>query len=122
MSYITCPDCDAQVSNFATHRCSKSSGGGVESRHARLEHEVAAHDHAIVPAEAGVAPGPPEAIPERSQEAKASGVDPDIASSILAAPARKRGRPKLGEIRDRPWEDAGMSRTTWYRRQKELVR
>lgn len=70
---------------------------------------------------AGQALSPPETIGERSQEAKASGFDPDIASSNLAAPARKRGRPKLGEIRDKPWEDAGMSRTTWYRRQKASV-
>jgi len=32
---------------------------------------------------------------------------------------RKTGRPRIGEIRDRPWEAAGMSRSTWYRRKAE---
>ena len=32
---------------------------------------------------------------------------------------RKTGRPRLGEVRDKPWEAAGMSRSTWYRRKAE---
>ncbi|MDE2101669.1 MAG: hypothetical protein KGL39_30765 [Patescibacteria group bacterium] len=50
---------------------------------------------------------------------------PEVAGSIPAAPATpKRGRPRI-EDRDktlkvlRPWESCGMSRSTWYRRQKE---
>jgi hypothetical protein len=33
----------------------------------------------------------------------------------------KRGRPRLGESRSKPWLDCvpPMSKTTWYRRQKE---
>jgi len=33
----------------------------------------------------------------------------------------KRGRPRIGEVRDKPWlkEVPPMSRTTWYRRQTE---
>jgi hypothetical protein len=31
----------------------------------------------------------------------------------------KRGRPKKGEVRDKPWEAAGISKAQWYRRQKE---
>jgi hypothetical protein len=42
---------------------------------------------------AGVAPGPSEAKP-------------------------KRGRPRIGEVREKPWIAAGMSERTWYR-QKE---
>lgn len=30
--------------------------------------------------------------------------------------ALKAGRPRLGEVRDKPWIAAGMSRRTWYRR------
>lgn len=33
--------------------------------------------------------------------------------------ARKKGRPRIGEKRDRPWEALGMSQSTWYRRRKE---
>ena len=38
---------------------------------------------------------------------------------LLAIKGRKRGRPRIGEVRSRPWEGTGMSRRTWYRRQKE---
>lgn len=31
----------------------------------------------------------------------------------------RRGRPRLGEIREQPWIAAGMSRRTWYRRKAE---
>ena len=31
----------------------------------------------------------------------------------------KRGRPRIGEVRTKPWEAAGMSRATWYRRRRE---
>lgn len=31
----------------------------------------------------------------------------------------KRGRPRIGEVRDKPWIAAGMSRRTWYRRKAE---
>lgn len=55
----------------------------------------------------------------RRQAVKASGFDPDTARSNRAAPVKKPGRPRLGEQRDRPWEAAGMSRATWYRRRAE---
>ena len=38
---------------------------------------------------------------------------------LLAIKGRKRGRPRIGEVRSCPWEGTGMSRRTWYRRQKE---
>jgi len=33
----------------------------------------------------------------------------------------KRGRPRIGEVREKPWlkESPPMSRATWYRRQAE---
>lgn len=31
----------------------------------------------------------------------------------------KRGRPRIGEARDKPWVTAGMSERTYYRRQAE---
>ena len=30
---------------------------------------------------------------------------------------KKRGRPKKGEVRNKPWEAAGLSRAQWYRKQ-----
>jgi hypothetical protein len=32
---------------------------------------------------------------------------------------RRRGRPRIGEERRRPWEGTGLSERTWYRRQRE---
>jgi hypothetical protein len=45
----------------------------------------------------------------------------EVRVDLVSSPgkvARKKGRPLLGEIRDRPWERAGMSERTWYRRRK----
>ncbi len=46
-----------------------------------------------------------------------------LMASRLAPPGPsdsiKRGRPRIGETRDKPWIAAGMSERTWYRRRKE---
>lgn len=34
---------------------------------------------------------------------------------------KKRGRPKIGEKRDKPWIKLKISRATFYRRQKERL-
>lgn len=132
MAFIICPDCEASVTNLLMHRCPKSSGGGVESRHAvdpgaeriRPGLDGAAGGigpmHAVPCTTVGVAPGPPEALLESSPEVERPALNGEVASAILASPARKLGRPRIGEIRDKPWETAGMSRTTWYRRQREV--
>lgn len=48
------------------------------------------------------------------------GSDPDQVGPIADA-GPKLGRPRLGEKRAKPWLDTDppMSKTTWYRRQKE---
>ncbi|SRR6266478_3597830 len=91
----------AQVRALREQR-TESSGGGVESRPA------ARGSNAVQPLQrpgagayssrtAGVAPGPSEAKP------------------------MKRGRPRIGEVREKPWLTAEppMSERTWYRRQRE---
>lgn len=66
----------------------------------------------------------------RSKEARSPTVErralvPEVAGSSPAAPAKpKRGRPRIEDqdktlMAVRPWESRGMSRSTWYRRQKE---
>lgn len=37
----------------------------------------------------------------------------------LDEPKGKLGRPRIGEVRGKPWEALGMSRATWYRRRRE---
>lgn len=42
-------------------------------------------------------------------------------NSISKIQPTKRGRPRIGEVREKPWlkEFPPMSRATWYRRQAE---
>ena len=43
-----------------------------------------------------------------------------VTGSNPVAPTKpKRGRPKKGEERAKPWEAKGISKASWYRRQKE---
>lgn len=39
---------------------------------------------------------------------------------ITRAAVRRPGRPRLGEVRDKPWEALGISERTYYRRMKEV--
>lgn len=50
---------------------------------------------------------------------------PSGVTATLAVPSEakpKRGRPRLGEMRPKPWltSDPPMSARTWYRRQKQV--
>lgn len=96
----------------------KSSDGGGESRPAlkkvgirkprmEVDSSVASQRHT-----AGVATGPSEAN---------SGAPQTNATQPADYPNIKRGRPRIGETRDKPWLDAKppMSERTWYRRQAE---
>ena len=105
MAFLICPQCNQRVANLMVHSCARArkSDGGVESRHAAgvvpeqpvhgigSEHRVRKEHNRT---QAGVAPSPSE-------------------------PQRKRGRPRIGETRDKPWEVLGISSRTWYRRQAE---
>lgn len=62
-------------------------------------------------AQLGIKSGPSEAKP-KAFDRIAESLREDIGMA-------KRGRPRLGEDRDKPWVIAGMSRRTWYRRKAE---
>lgn len=51
----------------------------------------------------------------RHQESKRT----DGVAPVPSDDKPKRGRPRLGEVREKPWIAAGMSERTWYRRQAE---
>jgi hypothetical protein len=107
---------EQQRANAEATRKAKNSRGGVESRHAtdpdmRGTGSVVAATKAAIPvirpsnskAEgAGVAPGP--------RETKSKG----------GRPLAKDAHTAL--MQTKPWGDEGMSRTTWYRRQKEKAK
>lgn len=76
----------------------KSSGGGVDG-------------HAECPQECSQTP-PLNGRGRLSGQALIAGIKP-------GPPEIKRGRPRLGETRDKPWIAAKMSRATWYRRKAE---
>lgn len=59
------------------------------------------------------------ASPQASVLAPVKWISRKEAEAIFPA---KRGRPRIGETRDKPWLAAGMSRRTWYRRKAEAKR
>lgn len=69
-------------------------------------------------ADAGMQSRPkPEALGSLPVESanEHQGIEPDeVSEQLPEATPRKRGRP----IAPKPWIDAGVSRMTWYRRQK----
>lgn len=141
---LNCPDCGERVMNLRTHVCkgTKSSRGGMESRHAdnlkadtggaRIVRQSPVERNA---ATAGVAPGPRETnsraasrAVERKSPLTSQQSDPERvaigrtgSSSLPTGANSKRGRPRIGEQRDKPWLKAKppMSERTWYRRRKE---
>lgn len=98
------PRADGLRSMREARLSAKSSGGGVEGHASgRLGQEPPKarppdprpHDPLALgrgTQEAGIKPGPSEA---------------------------KRGRPRIGEVRTKPWLAEKMSRSTWYRRKAE---
>ncbi len=126
----------------------KNSGGGVESRHAdnlkvdtggvKVAPKTPVKRNATI---VGVAPSPPEANSGsvsvgKGQEAHKQAPSLEkgstpllsitnskvfhelLANQFTKSIAKKRGRPKKGEVRSKPWEDAGISKAQWYRNQK----
>lgn len=79
---------------------SKSSDGG-EKKHPRTDGSGKA------------SAALPEGPTQITQIKRGAGVAPGPSGT-------KRGRPRIGETRDKPWVAAGMSRSTWYRRKAEL--
>ena len=98
-----CSECGANLAMVGrSHRCVPKSDGGVEG-HADISSGIADSD------------GPPT---RDGRIVKGSG--------IKLGPSEtkpKRGRPRLGEQRPKPWLNCvpPMSKTTWYRRQKEAA-
>lgn len=96
----------------------KSSGGGAEGRSTRQPTEKEPRptsDSVQKQRVAVVAPSPPEAKLESSTAVVQVAVNDQVAGSIPASPAKK-GRPKAGETRAKPWEAEGISKASWYRR------
>lgn len=60
-------------------------------------------------------------VPRPKELASQRGNVPDNNHALTGnrGTSKKRGRPKLGETRDKPWIAAGMSKATYYRRQAE---
>lgn len=89
----THPTASAASVRAVPREAKQSSRGGGESRPA-VSRQLGDERLSKNPRVAGVAPGPREA---------------------------KRGRPRIGEERSKPWLEAKppMSRSTWYRRQAE---
>lgn len=125
-----CAQCGANLAMVGrVHRCvPKSSRGGVEANTlisgTRAEPgyvgDVAQLDRAIPSDGMG---REFESLRPHQLGALKRGVHPTpivhIAGVAPGPRETKRGRPRIGEVRDKPWIAAGMSRATWYRRKAE---
>ena len=95
-----CPECGKNMDMVGIrHRCIPITDGGSKPTKA-LQPSVPVRVRSPVPG-IGV-------------QASALGTELRLGPSVL-----KLGRPRIGEVRGKPWEAAGMSRATWYRRQRE---
>jgi hypothetical protein len=108
----------------------KSSDGVRESRpDSTAKSVVAPQRTASVVAKiealgAGVAPGPSDAkakIPAIDRAKAVTGNAQAVRHSVGGEAKPKLGRPRIGEVRAKPWltADPPMSERTWYRRQEE---
>lgn len=89
--------------------CSRESGPATASGSGPLPKPIGNEEacSAIEPSDRAARDG-------RQKELKrAAGVTTGQSDSI------RRGRPRIGETRDKPWIAAGMSERTWYRRKRE---
>ena len=87
--------------------------GGVEfHRHAKARNKTG-----LIPEEAGY----PTATRLVREEVSGATISPRV--GVVTDPSKaKRGRPRIGETRDKPWIASGMSERTWYRRKKEKAK
>lgn len=100
MSKLICPDCGEGVRDFFSHACPRVRRNTPEA--------------------SGTARKGPSGSVLAGPSQKAARPTEVKRDSVSASPLSKRktGRPRIGEVRDKPWEAAGMSERTWYRRRK----
>ncbi len=101
-------------------RLPQSSDGGVEG-HAAPKRAATRPDDRTKGSTAGIKPGPSEMKPKSQRSSvgePATHNGLDVGSIPAAGTKSKRGRPaKVAD--DEPWKVEGVSRRTWYRRQKK---
>lgn len=111
-------------------KATKTSRGSTEGRagHPRSVRKgnssPVGDDLASQTQQAGIKPGPRGTKPKaRSSEVESAAHNGWVAGSNPAAPTKiKRGRPRIGEKASKPWVAAGMTKSTWYRRQAERAK
>jgi hypothetical protein len=143
MTDFECPVCGC-ISEI------QSSDGGVESRHTRRIDERVSEATAIgflqpntlhreggspagevskrativgrsTKSSAGVAPGPSDTKLGPARATTGVDITRSSGGQFPGGPPVKRGRPRIGEVREKPWLtcDPPMSRATYHRRQAE---
>jgi hypothetical protein len=119
MALFECPRCGTKLTYASKeHPCKggKSSDGGGESRPATVRKEGVSYPEA----QANRLPST-KLIPIKGEEAPSGPRAGSRIETARVAPSpseakRGRGRPKIEEKRQ--WEIEGVTRATWYRRQK----
>lgn len=118
-----CTICGANLDMVGrAHRCvPRSSGGIAEGRKAAPGLPVA-NEHRGTKVRSGALE---RSLDRGDGNPKGGDVAPDTrqpAVGIKAGPSEakpKRGRPRIGEEREKPWEVCGMTERTYYRRRAE---
>lgn len=106
--------------NAAATRKAKNSRDGVETFLAGVERMIKSKPNPFQDAARG-RDTPKTIPPETNSGAPQPRGEPaqTNATQPTGSPNIKRGRPRIGETRDKPWETVGMSERTYYRRQAE---
>ena len=118
---LNCPDCGERVQNLMAHVCKSNKGKQDATDTNRSANQVRDNDPKRRDARLPVQrTDPAKSLPKVGAGAKLSGSSGQ--EPIIAASSVKRGRPRIGETRDKPWIAAGMSERTWYRRKKEKAK
>lgn len=112
-----------QIRAMREAKFAKSSGSGVESNERASPRATAAdeqrrhagHGERATEPKGHRMPKDVRLVPAKRKETE---LGAGVASGLPEA-NRKKGRPKKGEIREKPWEAAGISKAQWYRRQAE---
>jgi hypothetical protein len=136
---LNCPDCGERVQNLMAHVCKSNKGKQDATDTNRSANQIRDNDpkrrDARLPVQRTDPAKPLSKVGASAKLSGSSGQEPIIAARSVERgksfdggvefhrhAKAKRGRPRIGETRDKPWIAAGMSERTWYRRKKEKAK
>lgn len=98
------------------------NGGKSGSGHPANLRKQASRPHAVQDLITASGPREAKSSPASSEEERLLCKQMVGGSNPSLGPKPKRGRPRIGEKAAKPWIAAGMTKSTWYRRQAEKAK